>query len=111
MVCAGLANATAGDFAAASVNCARRSISPAAPGPDLEFEARMLADLADMLYRAGDLDVALEASSEAIAVSRRRTDRLAEVQATVVRGLTLAAADVSRTPRRANSSFSVPMSC
>ena len=54
----------------------------------------MLADFADVLYRAGDLNVALEACDEAIAVSRRRTDRLAELHATVVRGLILAAADV-----------------
>jgi hypothetical protein len=45
-----------------------------------------------VLYRAGDLEVALEACDEAIAVSRRRTDRLAELHATVVRGLILAAA-------------------
>src|SRR5437763_4777433 len=42
---------------------------------------------------AGDLNVGLEACNEAIAVSRRRTDRLAELHATVVRGLILAAAD------------------
>jgi adenylate cyclase len=53
----------------------------------------MLADFADVLYRAGDLDVGWETCNEAIAVSRRRTDRLAELHATVVRGLILAAAD------------------
>ena len=56
----------------------------------LEFEARMLADFADVLYRAGDLDAALEASEEAITVATRRTDRVAECHASLVRGLTLA---------------------
>jgi class 3 adenylate cyclase/tetratricopeptide (TPR) repeat protein len=92
MVCAALATATADKFNEAAgelreaITFARRARA------GLEFEARMLADLADVLYRAGDLEVALEACDEAIAVSRRRTDRLAELHATVVRGLILAAA-------------------
>ena len=49
----------------------------------------MLADLADALYRGGDLGAALEATREAIAVARRRTDRVSELHATLVQGLIL----------------------
>jgi class 3 adenylate cyclase/tetratricopeptide (TPR) repeat protein len=90
IVCAGLAKGTAGDFTAAAhdlreaIDFARRARA------GLEFEARMLADFADVLYRAGDLGAALEASEEAITVATRRTDRVAECHAALVRGLTLA---------------------
>jgi class 3 adenylate cyclase/tetratricopeptide (TPR) repeat protein len=93
MVCAALANATAGEFNEAASELREAIAFARGARAGLEFEGRMLADLADVLYRAGDLNVALEACDEAIAVSRRRTDRLAELHATVVRGLTLAAAD------------------
>ncbi|HLG82770.1 MAG TPA: adenylate/guanylate cyclase domain-containing protein [Bradyrhizobium sp.] len=91
MICAALAKATAGQFNEAAsefrdtIAFARRARA------GLEFEGRMLADFADVLYRAGDLNAALETCDEAIAVARRRTDRIAEFHATVVRGLTLVA--------------------
>ena len=56
----------------------------------------MLADTTDILYRAGDFPAALEASVEAIAVARRRTDRIAELHATMLRGLVLSAVDTSQ---------------
>jgi tetratricopeptide (TPR) repeat protein len=96
MVCAALANATAGEFNEAASEFREAIAFARRASAGLEFEGRMLADLADVLYRAGDFNVALEACDEAIAVSRRRTDRLAELHATVVRGLTLAAADDAR---------------
>ncbi len=88
---AGLAKATAGEFTAGAhllreaIDFARRARA------GLEFEARMLADFADALYSAGDLGGALEAADEAITVARRRTDRIAELHATLLRGLALAA--------------------
>ncbi len=51
----------------------------------------MLADFADVLYRAGDLDAALEVAKEADAVARRRTDRVGECHAALVQGTVLAA--------------------
>jgi adenylate cyclase len=93
MACAGVAKAAAGNFTAAAnalreaINFARRARA------GLEFEARMLADLADALYRSGDLGAALAATEEAITVARRRTDRIAECHASLVRGITLAVAD------------------
>jgi class 3 adenylate cyclase/tetratricopeptide (TPR) repeat protein len=92
IACAGLAKGAAGDFAAGArdlreaIDFARRARA------GLEFEARMLADFADLLYRAGDLDAALEASGEAITVAKRRTDRVAECHASLIRGMTLAVA-------------------
>jgi len=92
MACAGLAKGTAGDFAAGARGL-REAIDFARHArAGLEFEARMLADFADVLYRAGDLDAALEASEEAITVAKRRTDRVAECHASLVRGMTLAVA-------------------
>jgi class 3 adenylate cyclase/tetratricopeptide (TPR) repeat protein len=93
MACAGLAKGTAGDFTAAA-NDLREAIDFARQArAGLEFEARMLADLADALYRAGDLGAALKVTEEAITVARRRTDRIAECHASLVRGMILAVAD------------------
>src|SRR6266480_1961635 len=55
------------------------------------WHGRMPPDFADALYSAGDLGGALEAADEAITVARRRTDRIAELHATLLRGLALAA--------------------
>src|SRR5579871_6112178 len=93
MTCAGLAKATAGRFNEAASELREAIAFARAARAGLEFEGRMLADVADVLLRADDLDAALEACDEAIAVSRRRTDRLAELHATLVRGLILAATD------------------
>jgi len=91
IVCAGLADGTAGEFAAGARHLREAIDFAHRARAGLEFEARMLADFADMLYRAGDLDAALAASNEAIDVARRRTDRLAECHASAVRGLTIVA--------------------
>src|SRR5262249_11908474 len=50
----------------------------------LELEARMLAFQADNLMRAGDPTRAGEVAREAIAVARRKADRLAECHASIV---------------------------
>jgi adenylate cyclase len=89
---AGLAKATAGEFAAGAHQLREAIDFARGARAGLEFEARMLADLADALYRAGDLNAALEAADEAVAVARRRTDRIAELHGTLLRGLILAAA-------------------
>ena len=90
IVSAGLVKAAAGEFGAGA-ELLREAIDFARSArAGLEFEARMLADFADVLYRAGDLDAALAAVDEAVAVARRRTDRIAELHATLLRGLVLA---------------------
>ena len=86
IACDGLAKATAGDFEAgaqdirAAIDFGRGSRS------GLEYEGRMLADLAEIQYRAGKPELALEAAMEAIAVAKRRTDRVAEFHATLMQG-------------------------
>src|SRR5260370_10032016 len=92
IACAGLANATAGQFTAGAHQLREAIDFARSARAGLEFEARMLADLADVLYRTGDLNAALETADEAIAVARRRTDRNSELHATLLRGLIIAAA-------------------
>jgi adenylate cyclase len=50
----------------------------------LEFEARILAVQADNLDRAGDSHLARQVATEALSVSRRRGDRIAECHASIV---------------------------
>ncbi len=57
---AGLANATAGEFTAGAHQLREAIDFARSARAGLEFEARMLADFADALYRAGDLSAALE---------------------------------------------------
>ena len=102
MACAGLAKCTAGDFIAGGHDL-REAIDFARHArAGLESEARMLADLADALYRAGDLDAALKVTEEAITVAGRRTDRVGECHASLVRGMVLAVAGGGREDVEAN---------
>jgi len=85
--CGSLADATGGDLATAidklrdTIDYARRARA------GLEFEARMLAAYADLLYRAARLDEAFDASRQAVDVGRRRTDRIAELLGSLLLGL------------------------
>ncbi len=82
--CQGLSASIAGDFTEAdgffqqSLDASRRGRA------GLEFEARILALQADNLMRASDPRRAGEVAAEAIAVARRKTDRLAECHANLV---------------------------
>jgi adenylate cyclase len=92
MACAGLAKATAADFAAGARDLRAAIDFGRGARVGIEYEGRMLADFADVLFRAGDRDAALEVAKEADAVARRRTDRVAECHAALVQGTILAAA-------------------
>ncbi|MGA2290750.1 AAA family ATPase [Bradyrhizobium sp.] len=92
MVCAGLAKATAGNFVAGAQDLQAAIDFGRSARAGIEYEGRMLADLAEVLYRADDLGAALEAATEAMAVALRRTDRVAELHATLVQGLILTVA-------------------
>jgi adenylate cyclase len=80
----GLAASITGDFTEAdgffqqSLDASRRGRA------GLEFEARILALQADNLMRASDPRRAGEVAAEAIAVARRKADRLAECHASLV---------------------------
>ena len=82
--CLGLAASTTGGFMGAdgffqqALDASRRGKA------GLEFEARILAFQADNLMRAGDPRRAGEVAAEAIAVARRKADRLAECHASLV---------------------------
>src|SRR5262249_44068396 len=82
--CQGIAAATAGDFAKAdgffqqALDASRRGRA------GLELEARVLAFQADNLMRAGDAARAEAVAAEAIAVARRKADRIAECHASLV---------------------------
>jgi tetratricopeptide (TPR) repeat protein len=91
LACAGLAKGTVGDFAGAAHDLREAIDFGRQSRAGLEYEGRMLADLAEMLYRAGNLDDALEVSKEALAVAKRRTDRMGECHASLMLGIILTA--------------------
>jgi hypothetical protein len=82
--CQGLAASTSGDFTEAdgffqqALDASRRGRA------GLELEARILAFQADDRMRAGDPGRAGEVATEAIAVARRKADRVAECHASLV---------------------------
>ncbi|WP_076865846.1 adenylate/guanylate cyclase domain-containing protein [Bradyrhizobium mercantei] len=88
---AGLASGAAGDFKVGAVQLREALDLARSARAGLEFEATMLADLAETLYRAADHHAALQTADEALMVARRRTDRVAELHATVLRGLIVCA--------------------
>ncbi len=87
--CAGMAKSAAGDFAGAArafeeaLDLARHAKA------GLEFEAKILADLADALYRAGEVERAATTAAEAVDIAKRRTARLAECHASIIRAAAL----------------------
>jgi class 3 adenylate cyclase/tetratricopeptide (TPR) repeat protein len=83
----GLAQATAGHFAAAACELRRAVDYGRQARAGLEYEARMLTDLAETLYRAGDLHASLEVVQEATGVAKRRTDRIGELHAVLLQAL------------------------
>ncbi|HEY4985009.1 MAG TPA: AAA family ATPase [Bradyrhizobium sp.] len=91
MACAGLAKATAANFAAGARDLRAAIDFGRGAKAGIEYEGRMLADFADVLYRAGDRDAALKVAKEAEAVARRRTDRVAECHAALMLATILAA--------------------
>ncbi|WP_315716691.1 MULTISPECIES: AAA family ATPase [unclassified Bradyrhizobium] len=84
---AGLARAAAGDFTHAAYDLREAIEYSRRARAGLEFEARMMSDLADVLYRAGDLRSALDVAEEASVIARRRTDRIGELHAVLLRCL------------------------
>lgn len=90
MTCAGLAKATAGRFVEGAHDMREAIDFGHRMKAGLEYEARMLASLADTLFRARELDAALEVAKESVAVARRKTDRIGECHAAMVQGMILA---------------------
>ncbi len=82
--CLGLAAATAGENAVAERYLTEAVTAARAGKAALEFEARLLAHLAGIHQRAGQPERAAGVAAEAMAVARRRTDRLGEYHASAV---------------------------
>jgi adenylate cyclase len=91
--CAGLAKSTAHEFTAAAREF-RKAIDFAHEAKvGLEFEPRLLSNLADTLCRAGEVVSAADVARDAIEVSRRRTHRSAECHASITRATALTLID------------------
>jgi adenylate cyclase len=88
--CMALAKSTGGDFVGAASDLEEGIAFARRVKAGLEFEARLLSDLADALYRGGSFGKAAEVSGEGIDVARRRTHRVAECHASLTRAAALA---------------------
>jgi len=87
----GLARSVSGEFEEA-IHLFREALAVARRAQSgLEFEPQLLADLADVLARAGQAKDAAEIAKEAIARAHQRTHRLAECHAAMVRATALVA--------------------
>ena len=87
--CSGLAKSASRDFEG-SVIVYQEGLSYARKvRAGLDFEARLLADLADAYFRAGHYAKAADVAAEAIDVARRRTYRVSECHACVIRAAAL----------------------
>jgi adenylate cyclase len=90
LACTGLAKGIAGEFAPAACDLTNALDFARRSKVGLEFEARMLADLAECHFYGGKLDQALAAAREAIAIAQRRTARCAECHASIISASILA---------------------
>jgi class 3 adenylate cyclase/tetratricopeptide (TPR) repeat protein len=82
--CRALAESIDGSFASAISHFREALVSARRSRAGLDHEAKLLAFLADTLVRAGDHALAARVAAEALEVARRRTDRLAELHASIV---------------------------
>lgn len=90
--CAALAHASSGDPALGAQELQDAIAYARRARAGLEFEARMLASHAAVLRQAGQMEMALAVTEEAITVGRRRTDRAAQLQALLLKGLIVSSA-------------------
>jgi tetratricopeptide (TPR) repeat protein len=101
--CRGLSACIDRDFSAAERHL-REALTTAREGrAGLEFEAKLLAHLAETHYRAGDHMQAVRVAREAITVARARTDRLSECQASIVAATALLSVDQPESRREAEA--------
>ena len=92
LACAGTARSIVGDFSdAIGVFCDGLSYLRETRAA-MEYEAEMIASLADCYYRNGDLERAIAIAREAIELARRRSARLPECRASISLGGALLAA-------------------
>jgi class 3 adenylate cyclase/tetratricopeptide (TPR) repeat protein len=86
----GLAQFAAEDFEQAALEFAEALKLVKSTQVAVEFEAEILASLAECHYQAGNLEQSLADATAAVAVSRQRSNRVAECRALIVWGGALA---------------------
>lgn len=91
LACTGVAKTVAGEFEAAVRDLDRALDFARQSKVGLEYEARMLADLAECHWYAGDPIQAMAMAREAIDIAQRRTARCAECHASIISASILAA--------------------
>jgi tetratricopeptide (TPR) repeat protein len=101
--CSGLASSAAGDADGAAELFRQALTLGRQTRMGLEYEAKLVAHLAESLARAGDFGRAWIVASEAIEVARRRTDRVAELHASMVAALAACRCDDRRLRWQAGS--------
>lgn len=89
IVASALARSAAQDFAGAADILGRGLAVTRQAHAGRELEARMLAELADAQFGAGDFGAAAATAEEACDVARRRTHRISEAHACIVRARAL----------------------
>ena len=97
--CMGLAKSTSCDFTGAGRDFRNAIDFSRHAKVGLEYEPRLLACLAESLYRAGDEISAANVAREAIEIARRRTHRIAECHAVITRAAALTAIGGDEDPR------------
>jgi hypothetical protein len=90
LLCEAMAASADRDFAAAEQHCLSALATARKSGAGLDYEARLLALLADTHVRAGNSEQAVRAAAEATETARRRTDRYAECHALIAGAMALA---------------------
>jgi tetratricopeptide (TPR) repeat protein len=90
LLCQGLAASTEGNFVTAEEHFFAALEMARQRTAGVDYEARLLALLAETYIRAGDITRAAIAAPEAIEAARRRTDRYAECHAAIVGAMVLA---------------------
>jgi class 3 adenylate cyclase/tetratricopeptide (TPR) repeat protein len=101
--CSGLASSAAGDAEGAAELFRQALTLGRQTRMGLEYEAKLVAHLAESLAHAGDFGRAWIVASEAIEVARRRTDRVAELHASMVAALAACRCDDRRLRWQAGS--------
>ena len=88
--CAGVANGLARDFTAAIQNFLDGVALMRQARVAMEYEAEMLAGLADCHCRSGQYQLAITVATETIALARQRSARLPECRAFIIHAVALA---------------------
>jgi tetratricopeptide (TPR) repeat protein len=102
LLCQGLALSAGGDYPAAESQLQDALATARSSGAGMEFEAKLMAWLADTQGRAGEWQRAVAQAYQAIDAARRRSDRFAECYAHILAAQALLAHRGAARHREAN---------